>query len=257
MFDWAKRILSVANPSSTLIWCTKGVSFWALLSAILVKTRPNSILELGGGRSTTFLADYAFRFQKEGVTIEESKLWQQKISDDLRFMDVKGYSVHFAPLTGDSDSPWYDFTVVENVIGDRAFDLVFIDGPARMPHRLNARGQNIIRSAARDARLIICDDVQEPHDLDFFHELTSRFPANGRFFYHYGHNVIAIGATVEWADVVESCFEFLGIEYTRSMPPVPPHPKAWAAAAEKRGWTRRLRSALGTPRRKSSARREV
>ena len=245
MLTSVRRVFSVADPNGTLIWCTKGVSFWALLSAILIKTRPNSILEFGGGRSTTFLADYAFRFQKEGMTIEESKLWQRKITDDLKFMDLQGYSVHLAPLTTETEPPWYDFAVVESLIGHRTFDLVFVDGPARMTHRCNPRGQNIIRTAARDARLIICDDVQEPHDLDFFWELTRRYPASGKFFYHYGRNVIAIGGAAEWADVIKGCFEFLGMDYTHSMPPVPPHPKEWAAQAEKRGWRRRLRNALG------------
>ena len=245
MLDWSRRVFSVADPNGTLIWCTKGFSFWALLSAILIKTRPNSILELGGGRSTTFLADYAFRFQKEGMTIEESKLWQRKITADLEFMDLRGYSVHLAPLTTDTEPPWYDFDVVESLIGGRTFDLVFVDGPARMSHRCNARGQDIVRAAARDARLIICDDVQEPHDLDFFCELTNRFPANGKFFYHYGSNVIAIAGAPEWADAIESCFAFLGMDYTHSMPRVPPHPKEWAAAVDNRGWTHRLWNALG------------
>lgn len=244
MLDSVKRVFSNVDPENTRIWCTKGVSFWALLSAILIKTRPNSILELGGGRSTTFLADYACRFQKEGMTFEESKVWHRKITDDLKFMDLQGYAVHLAPLTTEAE-PWYDFDVVESLIGRRAFDLVFVDGPARMSHRCNWRGQSIIRTAARDARLIICDDVQEPHDLDFFYELTRRFPANGKFFYHYGSNVIAIAGATEWADVIRDCFEFLGMDYTHSMPPVPPHPKEWAALADKQGWRRRLSNALG------------
>jgi hypothetical protein len=52
--------LSVPDSSDVKIWATKGVHFWTLLGAILLKVRPDSILELGGGRSTTVLADYAF-----------------------------------------------------------------------------------------------------------------------------------------------------------------------------------------------------
>jgi hypothetical protein len=240
MFDWMSRLLSAPDPNATDIWCTKGVAFWAVLSAILIKTCPNSILELGGGRSTTFLADYALRFQKEGLTIEESKLWHRKITDDLKFMSLEGYSVELVPLTIRTQPPWYDFDSVERLIGGRAFDLVFIDGPAHMAHRCNPRGQGIIRMAARDARLIICDDVQQPAELHFFGELTERFPANGKFFYHYGHNVIAIAGASAWADVIMGCFEFLCMDYTHFMPPVPPHLKEWSAKSKKSGWRDRL-----------------
>jgi hypothetical protein len=246
MLDWSRRVFSVADPNGTLIWCTKGFSFWALLSAILIKTRPNSILELGGGRSTTFLADYAFRFQKEGMTIEESKLWQRKITADLEFMDLRGYSVHLAPLTTDTEPPWYDFDVVESLIGGRTFDLVFVDGPARMSHRCNARGQNIVRGAARDARLDHLRRRTRATRPRLLLRADEPIPANGKFFYHYGSNVIAIaGAGRVGPHDRRVASPFLGMDYTHSMPPVPPHPKEWAAAVDNRGWAHRLWNALG------------
>jgi hypothetical protein len=214
---------SCPNPK-TRIWATKGISVWALLSAILIRTRPESILEFGGGRSTTFLADYSFRFKKRGVTIEESEVWRKKILNDLSFMQIQGYPVHLAPLSMDADRPWYDLDIVDRVVDGFAFDLVFIDGPAYMPYRNNLRGQSTIRAAAREARLVICDDVQQPDDLEFFMDLATRFPTEGKFFYQYNKNVIALAAAPEWSSIVKDCFEFLRMNYTHAMPLVPPLP---------------------------------
>jgi hypothetical protein len=230
------------------IWATKGISFWAMLSAILIKTNPKSILEFGGGRSTTFLADYAFRFKKLGVTIEESEAWHKKILNDLSFMDIQGYAVHLAPLSkGNTNLPWYDFDIVDRVIDGRAFDLVFIDGPAYMPYRSNLRGQSTIRAAAREARLVICDDVQQPDELKFFIDLTMRFPTQCKFFYRYNKNVIALAGASEWASVIKDCFEFLRMNYTHEMPPVPPLPtgKAPKELPQRHEWIGRLWNTIG------------
>ncbi|HEX3241498.1 MAG TPA: hypothetical protein VHQ97_00315 [Solirubrobacterales bacterium] len=198
------------------VWATNGITFWALFSAMLVKLQPESVLEFGGGRSTTFLADYAFRFGKSGLTIEQSEAWHQKILSDLRLMNVSGYDVHHVPLEeGAGPTGWYEFTEVQRLIGDRTYELVFIDGPVGDGRR-NERGQEIIREASRDAKLIIVDDVQREHNMTFFDSLTESTPARHKFIHDYETlgNLIAFGVSPEWKDQVARCFRFFGLTYT-------------------------------------------
>jgi hypothetical protein len=204
------------------LWATKGVLFWSALSGILVRTRPNTILEFGGGRSTTFLADYVHSFRKEGMTIEQSPLWHKKIRNDLKFMSVSGHTVHHVPLSAPADGPgWYDFEIVDRLLGDRAFDLVFVDGPVG-DTRSNPRGQAIIARAAREARLIIFDDLHRDYNVRFFDELTRRFPDQSKFFYPYRRNTIAFVAAAEWTGIVRDTLQFLGLPYEHHIPAVAP-----------------------------------
>lgn len=201
----------IIDPSAVKIWGTKGIHFWALLGAILVKARPTSVLEFGSGRSTTFLADYAVRHQAPFVAIEQSAVWHRKAMSDLRFMDVRGEHVHHVPVVKQPDgSSWYDCGKVEDLIAGRAFDLAFIDGPVG-DTRKNARGRAIVAEAARESRLIILDDVHRDYNLAFFKDLTRRFPRRGIFYYKYGKNIIAIGSD-EFAPVVQESFKFLRLK---------------------------------------------
>jgi predicted O-methyltransferase YrrM len=207
------------DPSETTIWSTKGIDFWAFLSAVLLKARPDSLLELGSGRSTTFLADYAYRHRKTLVSIEHSDVWHRKALADLKFMDVKGRHVHHVPMakSGNGERAWYDVERTKRLIDGRAFDLVFVDGPVGESRR-NAAGQAIVAEAARAARIVIVDDVQRPYNQASFEALTQRFPKDGLFYYRYSSNVIAIG-TNEFQPIIRSAFEFLGLAYTTVAPP--------------------------------------
>jgi hypothetical protein len=205
-----------ADPSSVRLWGTKGIAFWALLSAVLIKARPESILELGGGRSTTFLADYAFRHRKRCVTVEESEVWFRKISDDLRFMGVRGSYVHHVPIASGDPPVWYEEEAARRAIGGRPYDMLFLDGPQGAGRR-NRRGQAIVERVSRDARLIIVDDVHRPYNAEVFRRLAARFPPQGLFYYAYGRNWLAMGAAEEWANLVASCFAFLDLPYSRTL----------------------------------------
>lgn len=208
---------SEPDPADMVIWTTQGVRFWTLLGAILVKARPNSILELGSGRSTTFLADYAFRARIRSVSIEQSEIWYRKVTNDLRFMSVSGKYVYHVPVSRDAEGQtWYDIDTMKQLLRGRAFDMVFVDGPEGKARR-SVNGQAVVRRAARNARLIIVDDVHRPYNRSFFNKLAARFPEDGRFFYRYNSNCVGIAAG-EWRGLVRSCFDFLGMAHTPTFP---------------------------------------
>lgn len=209
------------DPSAVRIWGTKGISFWALLSAILIKARPTSLLELGSGRSTTFLADYAFRNRAQFVSIEQSEIWHRKAVADLQFMKVKGAHVHHVPISQpDGEPPWYDVDEVNRLVGKHAFDFVLVDGPVGDARR-SPSGKALIARAARRARLVMVDDVHRHYNDVAFKSLAKRFPRDGIFYYRYGGNLIAMAAAEEWREIVRSAFDFLELDYTAAAPPDP------------------------------------
>lgn len=207
---------STSSGGSSRVWATKGADFWALLSALLIKTRPETLLEFGGGRSTTFLADYAWRYEKRLITVEQSEEWFKKISEDLRFMGIGRAMVRHVPVEEGVQPTWYNLGRTQRLINRDKWDFVFVDGPNRRA-RSHPEGQKLVVHAARDARLVIVDDVHRPYNLQNFLDIAERFAPADRFYYAYGRNRLAIGAG-EWAPIVRSCFDFLGLAYT-NMPP--------------------------------------
>lgn len=204
---------ALSATAEVRIWATKGPHFWAFLAGLLVKIRPRSILEIGTGRSTTFLADYAFRSRIRLVAVEGSEVWYRKVTNDLRFMNINHEYVHHVPVveTIPGQPPWYDLHAVQQLIGGIRFDLVFVDGPEGASRR-SPSGQECIMAAAESARLIIVDDVQHRHNLLFFNKLAARFPDDGCFFYSYDRNILAIAAS-GFQQIVRSCFDFLELPY--------------------------------------------
>ncbi len=209
-----------AGDRPSKVWATKGIAFWAVLSSILVKAQPDSLLELGSGGSTTFLADYAFRYRKRFASIEQDAAWHAKVVEDLRCMNVKGAYVHHVPLDAAETPPWYDRARLQAAAGDKPWDLVFVDGPQGAGRR-NAEGRKVIRRAARAARLLIVDDVHRPYNLALFEALSRQRFGGDAVFHRYANNAIAIAATEEWRGIVTGCFDFLGVPWSPTMPEIP------------------------------------
>lgn len=192
------------------IWATKGIEFWTLLSMILLRARPENLLEFGGGRSSTLLADYAHRFRKTYFCIEQSEHWAEKIRSDLRHMGIGSSGIRHAPVVPMPKGPnWYDPEQVRSVIGDHAFDLVFVDGPSG-GGRNSPAGCDIIAHAARSARLAIVDDLQRPVCLKFFDRLAGRSPPHAQFYFIYRNQAIGL-VSEPWAPIVSQSFDFLGL----------------------------------------------
>jgi len=142
-------------------WGTKSFEFWTLLSSALWIVRPRSILELGSGRSTTYLGDYA---QKEGISfasIEQNRRFAYRMRLSLRAGFVDPGYVHHVPIRG----RWYDLGRVQS-LAPRPCELLFLDGPVGQQESLGP-GQRTdhaavrwLHSLAADVRLLVVDDLQ-------------------------------------------------------------------------------------------------
>ena len=80
-------------------WPTKPMEFWTLLNFILIYTKPNSILELGSGRSTFYLYEYAIGYEKKLNSIEHNYKFYRYIKKNLRSIFNNDCDfVTFAPI---------------------------------------------------------------------------------------------------------------------------------------------------------------
>lgn len=211
-------IASIDNVQVTSpVWFTKGVAFWGLLSSILLKVKPDSLLEFGSGRSTTFLAEYANAHGKLLISIEQSQLWHQKVSADLAFMDINQDYVKHVPLAPEDDGEiWYARDQFKKLVAAHRFDFVLVDGPEG-DKRKSRMGQSLIADACCEAKIILVDDVHRDHNLDFFLTLISQRPEWTTFYYSYGPNELAIGADGSIADIINGTFDFLNLEHRRQI----------------------------------------
>jgi hypothetical protein len=87
---------------------------------------PGPILECGSGLSTIVLAAAAHAQHHTLISLEHHQSWQQRVSNELRRLQLSNATVVFAPLRSYGAFDWYDTGAVciPNDIG-----LVVCDGP--------------------------------------------------------------------------------------------------------------------------------
>jgi hypothetical protein len=155
-------------------WGTKSFEFWTLLAATLWIVRPGSILELGSGRSTSYLGDYA---QKEGATfvsVEQNRRFARRMRFALRAGLVDPRCVHHMPVRGG----WYDLERVQ-ALTPRPCELVFVDGPVGKQEslgqatRTDPAAVDWLLSIAPQWRALVVDDLQRPDNVSLADELLA------------------------------------------------------------------------------------
>ena len=158
---FAKNYYTKQEPSQ---WPTKSFDVWLLIWILLYKTRPQKIVEFGGGRSTNLLAEYAFKMSAKLLTFEQDKQFVTLIKRGLRISNLPEHYVVHAPISGD----WFDIACIDRHL-DTTADFIFIDAPggaANAGSRGSAAGIDYIaRLAAKDATLVYDDTHREEVEL--------------------------------------------------------------------------------------------
>ena len=177
---------STALP--TKVWGTKGFEFWTFLSLLLLKSNCSRILELGTGRSSITLAEYA-KFRNAHLTcVESSQEWFNKLRLDLHHLKLPTNVLQLIPA--DRSSGWYDLEQFRAATETGNFDFLFVDGP-NWPAG-NSRGIrnspvaiSEIRACGRNSEVIIVDDVHRRHILDTLDRILVDPAQYDKWFYHY------------------------------------------------------------------------
>jgi hypothetical protein len=170
----AGRVPRIRQSLGLRTFGTKSFEFWTLLAVTLWSIRPRSIVELGSGRSTLYIADYATKEGLPFASIEQNRRWARRIRLALRAGLVDPTCVHHVPVVGD----WYDAARVDRLVPDRR-EMVFVDGPVGVQEslgngdRAGATARLGLRRLAATAHVIVVDDVQRPENLTLCDELAA------------------------------------------------------------------------------------
>jgi predicted O-methyltransferase YrrM len=179
--------LPLALPATA--WGTKGFQFWTFLSLLLLRSDCSRLLELGSGRSTITLAEYASFRNARFASLETSRLWFNKARVELRCLGLPESPIHLVDWT--QDGAWYDLAQFRSIVGAvGGFDFAFIDGPNREDGsstgiRDSATALREIRDAIADADIVIVDDVHRRHILESHEAMLTDAARYEKFFYDY------------------------------------------------------------------------
>lgn len=159
------------------------------MSLLLLHSKCSRILELGSGRSTITLAEYANLRNAQFTSIETSREWFNKARLELKFLNAPHDPVHLVKLN--PASGWYDLDQFRSAIRNATgFDFVFIDGPNELNG--NSRGMRDSELATREilactanADVVIIDDVHRRHVLDTVDRMLVDSRQYEKWFYDY------------------------------------------------------------------------
>lgn len=170
-------------------WGTKGFEFWTFLSLLLLKSNCSKILELGTGRSSLTLAEYA-KFRGAQLTcIEASKQWYNKVCLDFRHAGLSREAIHLISI--DPRTGWYNLDQFRAATRDSAdYDFVFVDGPntssgSSRGMRDSETGLRRIRACAVNADIVLVDDVHRRHIFDTLDRIVADTGRYASWFYGY------------------------------------------------------------------------
>src|ERR1700719_1385838 len=189
-----KRVRRLAVPLSITppakVWGTKGFQFWTFLSLLLMHSNCSRLLELGSGRSTITLAEYA-RFRKARfISLETSLQWFNKARLELRCLGLPDNPVRL--LDWEPGGTWYDVAQFRAAVcTEGGFDFVFIDGPNHWEGnsrgiRDSDLGMREIRSCAQNADIVVVDDVHRRHIFDTVDRILTEPDQYDKWVYDYG-----------------------------------------------------------------------
>lgn len=164
----------VEHALGVLTWPTKSFESWVLLQNLLYIIQPGTTVELGAGRSTFYLGEYAFKKKKVYCTFEQHRYYLYKLKLGLSLSFLPSHFVKYAPISGD----WYDTKVVEkHLAGIDHIDFLYCDGPATPSngYRGSKSFYDIIYPKLQQVKFVLLDDVHRPLENTMADELKNNF----------------------------------------------------------------------------------
>jgi hypothetical protein len=168
-------------------WSTKPLELWAILNLILIKTKPESILELGSGRSTFHFYEYAIKYNKNLESVEHNWTYLKFIQKGLKSVFGKNYNyMNFVPIKND----WYDSSKIKT-----DFDFLFIDGPnensflkTNNSTRSSKKAVEFLRDKIKNCKIVIIDDTDRALIVDLINNLNIKLKYN-EFIYNNNQKI--------------------------------------------------------------------
>jgi len=208
----------VVLTTATMHWGTKSFECWTFLLALLALVRPRAIVELGSGRSTSYLTEYAMKSGAPFASIEQNRFYAAKIRRGLRNSFLSGRYVHHVPL---ADDGWYDTARLRRAV-EFPCDFLFVDGPVGFDEALGRGRRHVersvgwLRAAAATSRIVMVDDVHRRGNLALFEQLAQG-PGRSALYLSYHvqpvPNVLAVAVPRSAFDALAGVCQTLGIAF--------------------------------------------
>jgi hypothetical protein len=207
----ARRLVFV---SGALQWGTKSFEFWTLLLVILAVVRPKSIVELGSGRSTSYLAEYAMKEAVPYASIEQNRVYATKIKRGLKNSFLDPRYLHHIPIGQDG---WYEMEKLDRIV-NAPCEFLFVDGPVGVQEAIGGgvrrceRSDKWLTAAAATSKVVIVDDVHRKSNLELYYKLMSASERLSPMYLSYSvqkiPNVVAIAvASSSYKTIANICSE--------------------------------------------------
>ena len=168
-----KKSLQIIRKGGFKSWPTKSYDIWFFLQYILIKERPEKLVEFGSGKSTYYLAEYSQKCNKIFYSIEQNFIYLIRTWLGLRCSFLKNFRLIFAPIKGD----WFDIKKLESIKNFKNADFLFIDGPGgalNKGSRNSKKGLHFLKEFYPDSPTIIIDDLQRKDIKKFTNEFISQ-----------------------------------------------------------------------------------
>lgn len=197
------------------LWATKSYDFWVLLPLVLHKLRPRNLLELGSGRSTIYLSEYAGKTGAHLVSVDQNPGWVALNTLICRF---GGHDEGFLHRVDLQDDGFYSVDQLRQLI-DRP-DFVFIDGPTRRGSTPSQMAW--LTAVVQQARVIVLDDVHRRHIYRQIAPIAAASDCRNMLFQEYllhdrktYHNCLCILADDATFPLIEDAVRYLDIAVRR------------------------------------------
>jgi len=170
-------------------WGTKGFEFWTIFSLLLLYARPERILELGSGRSTGILAEYAKAYNAELTSLETDEAWYNKAIFDLICVAARKKHVHLIRLG--KSGHWYDIGQFKKLTESaKPFDFIFVDAPnestgSSLGYRDSPEGLAELKECARGCDIMLVDDIHRKHVFETIDKMLPAPEEFDKYFYDY------------------------------------------------------------------------
>jgi predicted O-methyltransferase YrrM len=210
----ACAVLQRVRRLGLLAWGTKSFECWTALCVVLEMVRPKGIVEIGSGRGTSYLGEYALKHDADLAAIEESMIWARKVRRGMRNSFLSDRFIRHVPLARDG---WYEAGRLQRAT-PFSCDCLFLDGPAR--GRTMPRAVDWYVRLMAGLRMMIVDDLQWRSVHTMFQQLAALRPDFETLYFEYCPepnqlNVVAISLEAPLTGKLKRVCDIAGIPYLR------------------------------------------
>jgi len=203
-------------------WGTKNFEFWTALMVTLQTIRPKAIVELGSGRSSSYLAEYAQKTGAEFVSIEQNRHFARRIRLGMKFSFLDHSYIHMVDLDRDG---WYKQETLNSILPSHC-DFLFIDGPVGWQESLgcgtrsNARARQWMKKQLLECKGVITDDVHRRSNLLLVNDLLAGSALKPLFFQYSPqrglNNTLVLAVQNQYYQQLVGIFSTLNIKFLKA-----------------------------------------